>query len=53
MNELSSGEGGDNSLRLDGEEIQLAHYDGMNSEEKYYLRHKDAFKVDLNNLQDG
>ena len=40
-------------IRLDGEEIQLAKYDGMLGQEQFYLRHKDAFKVDLNNLTPG
>jgi SM-20-related protein len=35
---------------LDDREIQLAVYEGKG---EYYLRHKDAFRVDSNNLKDG
>ena len=53
MNELSGGDDGDRSLHIDGQEIQLARYDGLRGTEQYFLRHKDAFKVDANNLTDG
>jgi hypothetical protein len=35
---------------LDDREIQLAMYKGSG---EYYLRHKDAFRLDKNNIQDG
>lgn len=35
---------------LDEREIQLAVYEGKG---EYYLRHKDAFKIDQNNILDG
>ncbi len=35
---------------LDDCETQLAVYEGKG---EYYLRHKDAFKIDINNLKDG
>ena len=37
-------------VALDDREIQLAVYEGKG---EYYLRHKDAFKIDVNNLKDG
>lgn len=40
-------------MPLCGQEIQLAEYDGLKGEESFYLRHKDAFKVDSNNLKPG
>eukprot|EP00347_Sterkiella_histriomuscorum_P020460 403337716 len=36
--------------KLDDFEVQLAQYSGSG---EYYLRHKDAFRLDTNNLQDG
>ena len=36
--------------KLDDREIQLAVYGGKG---EYYLRHKDAFRLDQNNIQDG
>jgi len=38
------------SAKLDDCETQLAVYEGHG---EYYLRHKDAFKLDSNNLKDG
>jgi hypothetical protein len=35
---------------LDDREIQLAVYGGQG---EFYLRHKDAFRLDLNNIKDG
>jgi Rps23 Pro-64 3,4-dihydroxylase Tpa1-like proline 4-hydroxylase len=37
-------------MSLDDREIQLAVYDGKG---EYYLRHKDDFRLDPNNIQDG
>ena len=36
--------------KLNDKEIQLAVYNGNG---EYYLRHKDAFRLDSNNIQDG
>lgn len=36
--------------KLQDKEIQLAVYNG---DGEYYLRHKDAFRLDPNNIQDG
>ncbi len=36
--------------KIDDREIQLAVYNGKG---EYYLRHKDAFRIDKNNLKDG
>lgn len=41
---------GMNELMLDDREIQLAEYEGNG---EYYLRHKDAFRLDPNNIADG
>jgi hypothetical protein len=36
--------------QVNGSEIQLARYDGRQGKAQFYLRHKDAFLVDPNNL---
>ena len=36
--------------KITDKEIQLAVYNGNG---EYYLRHKDAFRIDPNNLKDG
>lgn len=36
--------------KITDKEIQLAVYNGNG---EYYLRHKDAFRIDSNNLKDG
>ena len=36
--------------KITDKEIQIAVYNGNG---EYYLRHKDAFRIDLNNLKDG
>ena len=40
-------------MRLDTEEIQLSRFNGLHGREQFYLRHKDSYKVDPNNLVEG
>ena len=40
-------------MGVDGSEIQLARYDGLKGKERFYLRHKDAFRLDPNNIKEG
>ena len=40
-------------MRIDTEEIQLSRYNGLHGREQFYLRHKDSYEADPNNLDEG
>ena len=50
LNEISQGEFGDKTLRVEKEEIVLSHYSGAS--QKHY-RHKDSYARDNNNELHG
>ena len=40
-------------MRIDTEEIQLSRFNGLHGREQFYLRHRDSYKTDPNNLLEG
>ena len=53
LNELSQGNSGDKTLRVDQEEIVISRFNGASQRDQEYERHKDSYNHDKNNEIDG